>query len=139
MAGLTRRQAAEEDILRQDAVMSLTASDFIAALTAEVPEAAATLREHLAEQYGDPLLHLLAGDLRLLALDWFRAGRTDALSRLLTLMERSLRDGDEHVENAVAVSFIEDLGWWEPQMQPFIEALPEGLLAEVERQRSQSG
>jgi hypothetical protein len=36
------------------------------------------------------------------------------------------------------VCFVEDLGWWDPAMQPFIEVLPEGLLAEVERQRSNS-
>jgi hypothetical protein len=118
--------------------MSLTASEFVTALTAKVPEATTTLSEHLAEQEGELLLHLLAGDLRLLALDWFRAGRTDALGRLLSVMERGLRDGDEYVENAVAVSFVEDLGWWEPGMQPFIKVLPGALVAEVERLRSRS-
>ncbi|MEZ5092989.1 hypothetical protein [Nocardioides sp.] len=118
--------------------MSLTASEFVTALTAEVPETTATLGRHLADQRSELLLHLLAEDLRLLALDWFGAGQTDALSRLLSVMERGLRDGDENVENAVAVSFVEDLGWWEPEMQPFIQVLPGGMLAEVERQRSHS-
>lgn len=116
--------------------MSLTASEFVAVLTAEVPGTATTLVEHLDDQAGELLLHLLVGDLRLLALEWFRAGRTDDLSGLLVVLERGLRHGDQQVENAVAVSFVEDLAWWEPEMQPFIEALPEGLLAEVERQRS---
>lgn len=116
--------------------MSLTASEFVTALTAEVPEAQTTLVEHLADHEGEVLMHLLAGDLRLLALGWFRVGRTAALRRLLSVLERGLREGDEYVENAVAVSFVEDLGWWEPEMQPFIEVLPEGLLAEVARQRS---
>lgn len=118
--------------------MPLTVSEFVTALTAEVPETAATLSGHLADQDGELLLHLLTGDLRLLALDWFRAGRIDALGRLLSVLERGLRDGDEYVQNAVAVSFVEDLGWWQSELQPFIEVLPEGLLAEVERQRSHS-
>lgn len=118
--------------------MSLTISEFIAALAAEVPEATATLNDHLAEQDGELLLHLLTGDLRLLALDLFSTERTDALTRLLAVIDRAFTDGDENVENAVAVSFLEDLGWWEPQMQPFIEALPEGLFSEVERQRNQT-
>ncbi|WP_300389881.1 hypothetical protein [uncultured Nocardioides sp.] len=118
--------------------MSLTASQFVSALTAQAPETVTTLSEHLADQEGELLLHLLVGDLQILALDCFRTGRTDTLSRLLSVLERGLRDGDEYVENAVAVSFVEDLGWWDPAMQPFIEVLPEGLLAEVERQQSRS-
>jgi hypothetical protein len=116
--------------------MSLATSKFVTVLAAEVPEATDTINAHLADQEGALLLHQLTGDLRLLAIDWFRTGRSDALGRLLSVLERGLREGDEYVGNALAVSFVEDLGWWEPEMEPFIATLPAGLLAEVERQRS---
>ena len=116
--------------------MSLTASEFVGSLTAQVPETAVTINEHLADQGGELLLHLLMGDLRLLAIEWFRTGQTDALERLFSVLEQGLGRGDEYVANAVAVSFVEDLGWWEPETQPLVDALPAGLLAEVERQRS---
>ncbi len=116
--------------------MSLTASEFVIALAAHVPESTVTITEHLADQDGELLLHLLMGDLRLLAIDWFRTGQTDSLERLLTVLEQGVGQGDEYVANAVAVSFVEDLGWWEPEMQPFMDALPAGLLAQVKRQRS---
>lgn len=119
--------------------MSLTASEFVTSLTAEVPETTDTINEHLADQEGELLLHLLTGDLRLLAIDWFRTGRTDALERLLSVLERGLRKGDEYVENAVAVSFVEDLGWWEPELRPFIETLPGELANEIERLRRSNG
>ena len=82
------------------------------------------------------MLHLLMSDLRLLAIDWFRTGQAETLKRLLSVLEQGLVRGDEYVANAVAVSFVEDLGWWKPETQPLVDALPAGLLAEVERQRS---
>lgn len=118
--------------------MSLTTSEFVTTLAAEVPETTDTINAHLADQEGELLPHLLMGDMRRLAIDWFRTGRSDALERLLAVLERGLREGDEHVKNAVVVSFVEDLGWWEPEMQPLIETLPAGLLAEVEMQRGHS-
>ena len=116
--------------------MSLTASEFVVSLTAQVPETAVTINQHLADQGGELLLHLLMGDLRLLAIDWFRTGQAEALERLLSVLEQGLVRGDEYVTNAVAVSFVGDSGWWEPETQPLVNALPAGLLAEVERQRS---
>ncbi|KRB75113.1 hypothetical protein ASE01_17290 [Nocardioides sp. Root190] len=104
--------------------MALTAPEFVSRLSSRVPESSATLREHLDEQEGELLLHLLVGDLRRLALAWFGEGKTDALARLLDEVDTALREGDEYVENAVAVSFVEDLGFWEAEMQPFIEILP---------------
>ncbi len=115
--------------------MSLTTPEFVVSLTARMPETTVTINEHLADQDGELLLHLLMGDLRLLAIDWFRTGQTDALVRLLSVLEQGLERGDTYVANAVAVSFVEDLGWWEPETQPFVDALPAGFLAEVESQR----
>lgn len=115
--------------------MPLTSSEFVTALTAEVPETSGTVCEHFADQEGELLLHLLTADLRRLAIDWFRTGRTDAMERLLSLLERALREGDANVKNAIAVSFVEDLGWWEPEMQPFIATLPGEIANEIERLR----
>lgn len=122
-------------LLGQDAAMALTASEFASRLTSAVPESSTTLREHLAEETGELLLHVLMGDLLRLALGWFEQGETDALARLLDVLDTALREGDEYVRNAVAVSFVEDSGWWEPDMQPFIATLPGELANEVERLR----
>jgi hypothetical protein len=54
---------------------------------------------------------------------------------LLVVMDKGLREGDEDVENAVAVSFVENTGCWDPAMLPFIATWPEDLKAEAERQR----
>lgn len=115
--------------------MALTSPEFVSRLRSGVPECSTTLREHLDEQEGELLLHLLVADLRRLALAWFEEGRTDALARLLDVLNTALREGDEYVENAIAVSFVEDLGWWEADMQPFITTLRGELANEVERQR----
>ncbi len=95
----------------------------------------ATVREHFADQEGELLLHLLTADLRRLAVAWFQEGRTDALARLLDALDVALREGNQYVNNAIAVSFVEDLGWWEPGMQPFIATLPGELANEVDRLR----
>jgi hypothetical protein len=92
------------------------------------------MREHLEDNEG-VLLHLLSADLRRYAIKAFDTGRTDVLQRLLGVLDRALVDGDEYVNNAVAVSFVEDTGWWEPAMQPFIESWPLSLQAEARRQR----
>lgn len=72
--------------------MSLSTSEFIAALASEVPETTGTLSAHRADQEDELLLHLFAGDLRLPAYDWFRVGRIDALGRLLSVLGRGLSE-----------------------------------------------
>ncbi len=92
--------------------------------------------EHLRDQDGELLLHLLVADLRRFAIATFESGDEDLSHRLLSAMDIGFREGDEEVENAIAVSFVEDTGWWDPAMQPFIASWPNGLQAEVTRQRS---
>ena len=53
----------------------------------------------------------------------FENGDLDVMHRCLAVMSAGLEDGDDYVENAVAVSFVEDTGWWEPGM----EALASGF------------
>ena len=46
----------------------------------------------------------------------------------------SPRSSIEYVENAMAVSFVEDAGWWDPKMEPFMAAWPLPLREEADRQ-----
>lgn len=108
---------------------------FVDLVVARVPEAVPTVREHLADNDGELLLHLLMADLRRLAVNWFDQGSVAPLDRLLAVVDAGLCRGDERVENAVAVSFVEDAAWWEPASGAFVATWPSGLAQEVERQR----
>jgi hypothetical protein len=122
--------------VRDDVGVTFTADGFVTLVMARVPEAEATVREHTDD---DELLpHLLVADLRRLAIRWWREGRNEPLERLVRVIEVGLREGDEQVENAVAVSFVEDTGWWEESTQPFIARWHAGLAEELERQRRAS-
>ncbi|MEW6153554.1 MAG: hypothetical protein AB1673_06145 [Actinomycetota bacterium] len=114
----------------------MTEADFVRSLVDEAPEIRDLIDVHLRDQSGELLLHLLVADVRRVAVDAFQRGDGDLLRRLLDLLDRALREGDELVENAVAVSFVEDTGWWEPAMRPFIDAWPAALRAEALRQQS---
>jgi hypothetical protein len=116
-------------------VMPMTSAEFLTALISQVSEAEGTLREHLEDQEGELLLHLLTADLRRLAITWFEDGQSERLTRLLGVVDTALREGDDAVENAIAVSFVEDTGWWDPDMDRFIAVWPDGLRAEAQRQR----
>lgn len=113
----------------------MTAADSLNRLAADVPEAQLAVVQHLEDHEG-LLLHLLTADLRRFAIQCFDAGQDEVMQRLLNLIDLALREGTEEVENAVSVSFVEDTGWWDPATQPFIEAWPPGLRAELDRQRN---
>lgn len=115
--------------------MPMTEADFIATLRSEVPEAETTVREHLEDNEGGILLHLLIADLRRLAIDAYNSHRPEVLQRLLDVLDRALVGGTPAVNNAIAVSFVEDTGWWNPAMQPFVESWPSDLRAELRRQQ----
>lgn len=104
--------------------MPLSGSEFVASLAAAVPETEPLVAEHLLDQEGELLLHLLMADLRRLAVATFEHGEADLLRRLLAVIDAGLGEGNEYVENAVAVSFVEDTGWYDPQMQAFIATWP---------------
>jgi hypothetical protein len=122
--------------VRDDARMPISEPQFVASVVAAVPEAQQVVEKHLVDQEGELLLHLLMADLMRLAIASFEQGDADLLRRLLAVIDAGLRDGDEEVENAVAVSFVENTGWWDPQMQPFIATWPAGLRAEADEQRN---
>ncbi len=88
----------------------MTEADFVRSLAHEAPEVRDLVAEHLRDQSGELLLHLLVADVRRAAVDAFQRGDGDLLRRLLDLLDRALREGDERVENAAAVSFVEDSG-----------------------------
>jgi len=54
------------------------------------------------------------------------------------VFDTGLREGDERVENAVAVSFVEDTPWWDPDRSAFIASWSPALRAEAERWRSEA-
>lgn len=114
----------------------MTATDFLDALARDVPECQPVVVEHL-EDHDRLLLHLLTAELRHFAIQSFETGQHSILERLLALVDVALRDGTDDVQNAIAVSFVEDTGWWDRATEPFIDAWPAGLRAEVDRQRSQ--
>ena len=114
--------------------MTIDAQGFVALLVADVPEAAPVLEEHLADNYGDLLLHLLMGDLYRLAIALL-GDQPEPLNRLLVVLDRALAEGDEYVQNAVAVSFVFGTEAQSPEMARFVRAWPAGLAAEAERQR----
>lgn len=109
----------------------LSVSQFVSDLTTAVPETAPTVQERLVDQEGELLMHLLAYNLGQLAVTWFQENRSSELTRLLEAMDIGIREGDEYLINAIAVSFVEDLPWWEADVQPLILTFPEGLRSEV--------
>src|SRR5262245_52642865 len=108
----------------------MTAQDFVHRLVVEVPETRQVVAEHLEDQYGELLLHLLMADLLRFAVAQYHAGQVDASARCLTMVDAALRQGDEYVENAVAVSFVENVGLGEGEIAGFIATWPQGLLQE---------
>jgi hypothetical protein len=112
----------------------ITREQFVERLAATCPELEPLIVEHF-EYYEELLLHLLVADVRLFAISAFENGDLDVLERCLAVMSAGLEDGDDYVKNAVAVSFVEDTGWWEPGMGAFIDAWPGALQAEDRRQR----
>lgn len=114
--------------------MSISSQAFVGELSSAVPESQELIAEHL-EFNEELLLHLLIADLRRMALAMFEQDEVDPLQRLLAVLDRSLTEGDDFVSDAVAVSFVEDTGWWDPEMSGFMSEWPAGLTAEAERQR----
>lgn len=114
--------------------MTVTHATFVDQLLAAVPEIEPVVSEHLEDQDGELLLHLLMSDLLRFAVHASRAGEGDVLPRLLAVVDRSLREGDNSVENAVALSFVAHVGYGAGETAEFIASWPAGLLAERDRQ-----
>lgn len=119
--------------------MVLSALEFLRMLGAACPETKAIVDAHLRDLDNELLLHVLIADVRRFAIERFEANDTSKLTCCLDVVATGLTDGDEYVENAVAVSFVEDTGLWDPEMEPFIAMWPSPLLVEAKRQRAWRG
>lgn len=119
----------------QHVFMPLNESSFVEELVAACPEIQVIVNQHLSDNDHELLLHLLVADIRRFAIERFDAHDAATLERCLDAISMGLTDGDERVENAVAVSFVEDTCWWDPEMGSFIAAWPSPLRAEANRQR----
>ena len=79
------------------------------------------------EDHGEVLPHLLFGDLTRFLLRAHSRGQGDVVDRCVRFLERAARYGDEMVVELVAVSFVENVGPWEPEMSGFISTWPARL------------
>jgi hypothetical protein len=110
----------------------ITCADFVDQLEVVVPEAHNIVVEHFGD-YDELLLHLLMSDLLRFAVSTFSDGQTDVTDRLLAFVDRSLRDGDEDVVNAVCVSFVEGFGAYPGESDALLERWPPALRTELGR------
>lgn len=111
----------------------ITRDSFVDNLLAVMSEVAETVRGHLDDQEGELLLHLLMADLLRLTVRVFRDGREDVARRLLEFVDHCLSEGDEYVQNAVSVSFVEDYGFGPDEPEALLSLWPAGLRAELGR------
>ncbi len=89
--------------------------------------------EHRLEWGVDILSHLLVADLRRHTEAWFEVHGSHY--ECVEDMAAGLNDGDASVQNAIAISFVEDTGWWDASRQDLVGVWPQGLRNEVARQR----
>ncbi|KSW14092.1 hypothetical protein [Cellulomonas sp. B6] len=116
----------------------LNARGFVDALLAAVPRATPLVDENRDDD-GVVLLHLLLSDLLRLTVAAFGAGDTALVGRVLTVVEKGLREGDDHVAEAVAVSFVEHYGAAPGESDELLGCWPPLLRAELDRQRGRGG
>lgn len=108
--------------------------DFLEELAVAVPESGDVVAEHLADNDGLLLLlHLLMSDLLRMTVSTYAAGEVAVTERLLAFIDWCLREGDEYVVNAVAVSFVEDFGAHPGESDALLERWPPALRAELGR------
>lgn len=114
--------------------VTIDAGDFLGELDQVSPDRARLVSEHLVDNEGELLLHLLVADVGRLVESAYKSGDDAVLKRCLEVLDRGLVDGDEHVSNAVAVSFVEHMVVDLPKRA--FKAWPDGLRNEAERMLS---
>lgn len=84
---------------------------FVGALAHRFPALLSVLEEHLEEQRGEVLPHVLMGEVtRWLVAQFIGAGGSDvAIRDVLGFMEQAFNSGGEQVQELLAVSFLENL------------------------------
>jgi hypothetical protein len=113
----------------------MTADQFVQALSGEVPTASLVIEEHLADNEGELLIHLLMADLLRFCVAAFTADETGSSRRCLDVVGSAFETGDEHLRNAVEVSFLEHA--WDEHPR-FLATWPDSLLQEWRRQHATS-
>ena len=111
--------------------MMIDAADFLDRLDAISPEIGRMISDHLVENEGELLLHLLVADVRRVVENAYQARDRELVRRCLAVLDEALRDGDDQVTNAVAVSFVEGIAFDLPRRA--IRSWPETLRNEAER------
>src|SRR4051794_24655687 len=113
--------------------VSMTADQFVTCIAEGGPELREVVEEH-RRVYDAVLLHVLCGDLsRYCIAAWVRNDYSE-VGHCLACAATALDLGDDALRNAIQASFVENVGPWDPQMQPFIVTWPNSLRAEAERQ-----
>jgi hypothetical protein len=106
----------------------ISATGFVELARIAVPELGPVVDEHLRD-YDEVLIHLLLPDLLRYAVIRFHEGDKSGSDAVLNLVEHGLLEGDDHLENAVAVSFVENVGAFSGETPEFISSWPAALLA----------
>ena len=112
-------------------------AEFVEELLATVPQAAGAVEDSCADD-GTVLVHLLLPDLNRLTVSAFHADDLDLTARVLALVGRGLVEGDEYLENAVAVSFVEHFGAGEGETEDLLALWPRPLRDELTRQHAEA-
>jgi hypothetical protein len=99
-----------------------------------VPEFGSSIDEHI-DDFDEVLPHILFGDFTRFVLAAHERGDREVEQRCLEFLDLALRDGDEMVQNLVSVSFIENVGPWDPDHADFIASWPQALRVDAEFQR----
>jgi hypothetical protein len=71
------------DEMGQSVRVAITTDEFVALLTESCPETVPIVTEHVDDNSGELLLHLLVADVRRFAIERFEANDTEVLSRCL--------------------------------------------------------
>lgn len=87
---------------------------FLDGMCEAVPMTRSLVEQHIEDQSGEVLLHLLVADVRRLAFASFERGDEAVTTCLLDFLDLALATGDAPVRNAIAVPFVEGTGWWDP-------------------------
>jgi hypothetical protein len=113
----------------------MTADEFVTRLRTAVPEASHVIEEHLYDNEGELLVHLLMADLLRFSVAAFAAGDAEPSRRCLNAVASAFTTGDAHLRNAVEVSFVEHA--WDERPE-FLATWPEPLLNEWHEQHARA-
>jgi hypothetical protein len=95
-------------------------------LISTVPEAVPMVEEQLT-YLGKVHLLLLLKDVACFVREAYDAGDAALVDRCLTYLDTSLRTGDEEVQNAIRVAFVENTALWEPGTKEWMATWPDSL------------